>query len=163
MALIDQDATIRALVQLHEETGVKTAQAIRVVREMPEADALSSEQVTQANDPNTLSALDCVSRQAAIDALKVAYFDEKIQSGKDDPCVIDAMTDWSIRQIKALPSAQPELLTDKEQRIFLAAMGREEKVCKEVDAEMTREPYEDSLVRVCREIERKVKKGLWTN
>ena len=108
MALIDQDATIRALAQLHEETGVKTAQAIRVVREMPEADALSSEQITQANDPNTLSALDCVSRQAAIDALKVAYFDEKIQSGKDDPCVIDAMTDWSIRQIKALPSAQSE-------------------------------------------------------
>ena len=31
-----------------------------------------------------------------------------------------------------LPSAQPEPLTDKEQRIFLAAMGREEKVCKEV-------------------------------
>lgn len=26
--------------------------------------------------------------------------------------------------------AQPEQLTDKEQRIFLAAMGREEKVCK---------------------------------
>lgn len=36
MALIDQDATIRELVKLHEETGVKTAQAIRVVREMPE-------------------------------------------------------------------------------------------------------------------------------
>lgn len=61
-----------------------------------------------------------------------------------------------------LPSAQPEPLTDKEQRIFLAAMGREEKVCKEIDAEMTREPYEDSLVRVCREIERKVKGSLWT-
>lgn len=40
MALIDQDATIRALVQLHEETGVKTAQSIRVVREMPEADVV---------------------------------------------------------------------------------------------------------------------------
>lgn len=64
---------------------------------------------------------------------------------------------------KELPSAQPEPLTDKEQRIFLAAMGREEKVCKEVDEEYTREPYEDSLVRVCREIERKVKKTLWTN
>ena len=57
---------------------------------------------------------------------------------------------------------QPEPLTDKEQRIFLAAMGREEKVCKEVDAEMTREPYEDSLVRVCHEITRKVKGALWT-
>lgn len=57
-----------------------------------------------------------------------------------------------------------EPLTDKEQRIFLAAMGREEKVCKEVDEECRdcREPYEDSLVRICNEIERKVKGALWT-
>lgn len=62
------------------------------------------------------------------------------------------------------PSAQPEPLTDKEQRIFLAAMGREEDVCKEVDAECrySREPYEDSLVRICHEIIRKVKGALWT-
>jgi len=62
------------------------------------------------------------------------------------------------------PSAQPEPLTDKEQRIFLAAMGREEKVCKQVDEECRdcREPYEDSLVSVCREITRKVKGALWT-
>lgn len=64
----------------------------------------------------------------------------------------------------ALQPAQPEPLTDKEQRIFLAAMGREEKVCKEVDAECRdcREPYEDSLVHVCKEIRRKVKGALWT-
>ena len=68
----------------------------------------------------------------------------------------------SVIELENLPSAQPEPLTDKEQRIFLAAMGREEKVCKEVDAEMTREPYEDSLVRVCHEITRKVKGALWT-
>ena len=66
--------------------------------------------------------------------------------------------------IEQLPSAQPESLTDKEQRIFLAAMGREEKVCKQVDAECRdcREPYEDSLVSTCREITRKVKGALWT-
>ena len=60
-------------------------------------------------------------------------------------------------------SEQPEPLTDKEQRIFLAAMGREEKVCKQVDEECKdcREPYEDSLVGVCREIIRKVKAALW--
>jgi hypothetical protein len=65
--------------------------------------------------------------------------------------------------LNGLPSAQPEPLTDKEQRIFLAAMGREEKVCKQVDEECgdCREPYEDSLVRVCHEIERKVKGALW--
>lgn len=53
-------------------------------------------------------------------------------------------------------------LTDKEQRIFLAAMGKEEKVCKEVDAIYPdRDPYEDTLLSVCRSIERKVKKALW--
>lgn len=59
---------------------------------------------------------------------------------------------------------ETERLTDKEQRIFLAAMGREEKVCKQVDEEFRdcREPYEDSLVRICHEIIRKVKGVLWT-
>ena len=61
-----------------------------------------------------------------------------------------------------LASAQPEPLTDKEQRIFLAAMEREEKVCEEVDRNYVREPYEDSLMRVCKEIRRKVKDALWT-
>lgn len=69
-----------------------------------------------------------------------------------------------VTAIVNLPSAQPEPLTDKEQRIFLAAMGREEKVCKQVDDECRdcREPYEDSLVRTCHEIIRKVKGALWT-
>ena len=78
----------------------------------------------------------------------------------------EAIEAWNRRageRIKDLPFAQPELLTDKEQRIFLAAMGREEKVCKQVDEECRdcREPYEDSLVRVCHEIIRKVKTALW--
>ena len=66
--------------------------------------------------------------------------------------------------LNMLPSAQPEPLTDKEQRIFLAAMGREEEVCRQVEAEYRdcREPYEDSLVSICREIIRKVKGALWT-
>ena len=63
------------------------------------------------------------------------------------------------RLIADMPSAQLEPLTDKEQRIFLAAMGREEEVCKQVDC---REPYEDSLVRTCHDITRKVKGALWT-
>lgn len=110
---------------------------------------------------------DLIRRQDAIDALKVAYWDKNIQSAKDDPCIVDAMTDWAIRQIKALPSAQPEPLTDKEQRIFLAAMGREEKVCKQVDEEWSGGEFGDlyetvNLERVCIEIERKVKGALWT-
>lgn len=107
---------------------------------------------------------DLISRRDAIAALREAYWDRNIQSAKDDPCIVDAMTDWAIRQIKELPSVKPEPLTDKEQRIFLAAMGREEKVCKQVDDECRdcREPYEDSLVRTCHEIVRKVKGALWT-
>lgn len=50
---------------------------------------------------------DCVSRSMAINKLKEHYFDEKLQSSKDDPCVIDAMTDLDIRIIKALPSVTP--------------------------------------------------------
>jgi len=114
MALINQDATIRALVQLHEETGVKTAQAIRVVREMPEADALSSEQVTQANDPNTLSALDCVSRQAAIDAIKehrALYCDNTPDTFSKlsyaEKSRVDEL-DTAISTLVNLPPAQPD-------------------------------------------------------
>lgn len=61
-------------------------------------------------------------------------------------------------------AAQPEPLTDTEQRIFLVAMGTEEKVCKQVDEECRdcREPHEDSLVMTCHEIIRKVKDALWT-
>ena len=59
-------------------------------------------------------------------------------------------------------STKIEPLTDKEQRIFLAAMGRERKVCKEVDDQYTHEPYEVLLTKVCSEIERKVKKALWS-
>ena len=55
-----------------------------------------------------------------------------------------------------------EPLTDKEQRIFLAAIERERKVCKEVDNQYTHEPYEVRLTKVCSEIERKVKKALWS-
>ena len=51
---------------------------------------------------------DCISRENAINNLKLAYFDKDIQSAKNDPCVIDAMIDWAIRIVKALPSVQPQ-------------------------------------------------------
>jgi len=56
---------------------------------------------------------------------------------------------------------QIEPLTDKEKRIFLAAMGREKMVCKEVDNHYVHEAYEDTLTQVCNEIIRKVKSALW--
>ena len=99
---------------------------------------------------------DLISRQAAIDAI-------------NHICPVDTEYDCTLLDrvnvrciLSELPSAQPEPLTDKEQRIFLAAMEREEKVCEEVDRNYVREPYEDSLMRVCKEIRRKVKGALWT-
>lgn len=53
-----------------------------------------------------MAGTDLISRADAIDALRVAYFDKDIQSAKDDPCIVDAMTDWAIRQVKDLPSAE---------------------------------------------------------
>lgn len=96
---------------------------------------------------------DLISRQAVLD-MAHAYGNGYEPEGF---CV-------EVEDIQSLPPAQPEPLTDKEQRIFLAAMGREEKVCKQVDDECRdcREPYEDSLVRTCHEIVRKVKGALWT-
>ena len=89
---------------------------------------------------------DLISRQAAIDAL---YH-------------VDEYNGRSVEAIRKLPPAQPEPLTDKEQRIFLEAMERERKVCKEVDDQYVHEPYEVLLTKVCDEIKRKVKKVLWT-
>ena len=97
---------------------------------------------------------DLISRQKAKDAIDMAldHIDHV------PPWVYDNL----LNALNEVPSVQPEPLTDKEQRIFLAAMGREEKVCEEVDRNYVREPYEDSLMRVCKEIRRKVKGALWT-
>ena len=109
---------------------------------------------------------DLISRQEAIDVLKglpTWWADEGgYYGGAQPPMEALLEPDDAISALENLPSAQPEPLTDKEQRIFLAAMGREEKVCEEVDRNYVREPYEDSLMSVCREIKRKVKGALWT-
>lgn len=70
---------------------------------------------------------------------------------------------WDV--IEEEPPVQIEPLTDREQRIFLAAMTREKVVCEEVDHQLSyaREPYEDTLVSVCNEVKRKVKAALWMN
>ena len=101
-----------------------------------------------------------IDRQAAIDALAdyIHNIDKVYSTGK---LSVDDCKDAAKSVLEALPSVQPEALTDKEKRIFLAAMGREEKVCEEVDRNHVREPYEDSLMRICKEIRRKVKGALW--
>ncbi len=46
----------------------------------------------------------CIDADKVVDVMKVAYWDENMQSAKDDPCVIDAMIDWAIRQVKDTPT-----------------------------------------------------------
>ena len=60
----------------------------------------------------------------------------------------------------AIKALEIELLTDKEQRIFLKAMSREREVCRKVDDEYADDDSKISLVMVCNSIERKVKK-IW--
>lgn len=55
----------------------------------------------------------------------------------------------------------PEPLTDNEQRIFLWAMHREEKVCKETDARFGGDDDCVCLVDLCKSIARKVKACLF--
>ena len=68
--------------------------------------------------------------------------------------------EFCIATLSTMPTAKP--LTDAEQRIFLSAMERELKVCEEIDSETVREAYEVSLVKICKEIKRKVMGALWT-
>ena len=51
---------------------------------------------------------DLINRQDVIDALKRGYWNKDIQAAKDDPCVIDAMIDWAIRQVESVPSSTGE-------------------------------------------------------
>lgn len=67
---IDRDEAIRALVKLHVETGVKTANAIRILRELPAA------------------------------ADRTDYTGLAIEDVKK-------VTDEVVKEIKALPSAEP--------------------------------------------------------
>lgn len=101
---------------------------------------------------------DLISRRAAIDAVHEEFDDCLLwdESGKRTADEFEII-------INRLPSAQPEPLTGKEKMIFLAAMAKEENICKQIDDEYRDcELYEDSLVRTCQEIERKVRGALWT-
>lgn len=60
--------------------------------------------------------------------------------------------DLALNMVRDALNVEP--LTDTERRIFLAAMSKEEKVCKEV----CKDGHGKDLVAVCHRIERKVKK-----
>jgi hypothetical protein len=69
----------------------------------------NQEQTTQTNESNTLNALDCISRQAAIDALE----GEIEVIGKVNAEAVLKYTKMVCDRIKALPSAQPEQKSGK--------------------------------------------------
>lgn len=104
--------------------------------------------------------MDLISRQAAIDALNKIFPADPMKNDYTQGIATGSVL--AIEYLKALPPEQPEPLTNKELSIFLAAMCKEEKVCKEVDMRYPDEPYEDSLMWVCNEIIRKVTSALWT-
>lgn len=138
-------------------------QTKKAIQSMLKEDLPSAQPETHEKRTET-HACDCISRQYAIANYQHVC---RRTSCKECPLYIcdesRGFTDCELELfLHNLPSAQPEPLTDKEQRIFLAAMEREEKVCEEVDRNYVREPYEDSLMRVCKEIRRKVKGALWT-
>lgn len=97
---------------------------------------------------------DTISRQWLLECLTARGL--KFDTEKDENIFIHLVRDIA-------PPAQPEPLTDNEKRIFLAAMSREEKVCKEVDDAWRDRVHADdvNLVSICHEIIRKVKGALW--
>ena len=65
--------------------------------------------------------------------------------------------------IEALSQSKKEILTDTEKRIFLSAMGRERRVCEQLEKESAHIPADRKipLIPIVDEIERKVKTVLW--
>ena len=67
---------------------------------------------------------DYVSRQKLVTAMKRWYWDDNIQSSKDDPCVIDIMTDLAIRTVKDIPASDVLEFSQKEKQIIWDALYR---------------------------------------
>lgn len=70
-----------------------------------EAIEIISAQPTQTNTPNALKSLDCIDRQAAIDALNKL----DVSDGVGISSIACDLQEEAIRSIKSLPSAQPDL------------------------------------------------------
>lgn len=77
----------------------------------------------------------------------------------------DFVDDYSAEFMKAYEMAMEALkrepLSDTEQRIFLSAMIKEENVCRNIDKMADGGIPSINLVKVCKSIEKKVKKALW--
>lgn len=148
MRLIDADALIEFCAERWIPLNIDAVNMQPTIQ--PEKAQLSQEGTT----------LDLISRTETVKRLR-RMLEATVTNTDYDEGFIDGI-EFGISVVSTMPPAQPETLTDKEQRIFLAAMGREEKVCRQVDDECGDCRDSDSLVRTCHEITRKVKGTLWT-
>lgn len=71
-------------------------EVVKILNELPSA------QPTQPNTPNALELLDCISRQAAIDAVRTFYADEY--------AIVDSVEEL----LEKLPSAQSDIVRCKD-------------------------------------------------
>ena len=101
-------------------------------------------------------------------AKTIIYLEDAIEALDEEPEVwmhddyaLGQRNQWryDVTALEAVSPVRIEALTDEEQRIFLAAIAREKKICEKADAEWSNENV--NLVRICNEIERKVKAALW--
>ena len=149
--VIDRKAAIDALMPIYKSASLRNRNVFSTARK-----CMSAIEELPSAQPERLTDDDFETIRIHLNAYKEKLCNQQRWEEADEYQRI-------LDRFMSFASAQPEQLTDKEQRIFLAAMGREEKVCKQVDDECRncREPYEDSLVRTCHEITRKVKGALW--
>jgi hypothetical protein len=69
---------------------------------------------------------------------------------------------YRFNSTKAIKKGKPlPTLTDPEQRLFLSAISREEKLCKRIDEDKVPDGNVRMLVPLCQNIERKVKEVLF--
>lgn len=96
-----------------------------------------------------------MTREEAIKELEQRLSTLKFIGGSYVDCVNGEAIEMAIEALK-----QQEILTYYEQCIFLAAMGREKKLCEKIEKNPD-SPSKYFLTFICEEIERKVKATLW--
>ena len=101
--LIDRQAAIDAICGLTCDT--REGCELHPCIEVRQLINLPSAQPTQTNTPNALESLDCVSRQAAIDAIKTWGLIDGLSEGQ----AIEILADE-----EKLPTAQPEIIQCKD-------------------------------------------------
>ena len=97
----------------------------------PDLQQSCNQLATDCNTHNTLDALDCISRQAAIDAIEQMQMPIMRSPFTEEQFVFSGMSE-ALHAIKDLPSAQPERLTDDDfETIRIHLNAYKEKLCNQ--------------------------------